>query len=527
MMAIDKMQLLPSYDQMQAVADQITRIASLQEVADVEDSSLSALEQSLAKRFAAQRNGKVFATKVWHYDVNHTSAGERMRDSAGLTCEPSTDTVEGKDDFETASPIFQWYRCNYTRDADSTARVSCIEGSPAYRKTGAVDIGTLSPTFYWTVENHGTYDVWMISDSEHPELGLVPWVEAVTADGKVLPYYIDSFGYSVTASDGLLRAQAGVPAYNQSYNGMITDYQKKGAGYWGSFSSRTLLGYIFYIIKYANKSSQAKFAGCTRFNVQVKCALGESGVTRVLLASDNGIYAGACVSIGVAGSGNNLDRQVTSMNSIADRVLVKSVEKVTVGSTEYTALNLDTTKTFDTTADTYVSSMPCWTGQTDKVIGHHDGSYLSNTDGKHTLRIKGVEYMNGQAIIDSNVVMERADKEGAWKQFTAPKGVKHVTNAHTGYVLTGAIPTAASDYWSGDVEVDPSTGSFNPRSAGGGDSVGTGDMVWGPQSGAGEEGALREKYSLGDLRHASRAGFCFATCWSVLGGAYWYSGSCD
>ena len=53
MMAIDKMQLLPSYDQMQAVADQITRIASLQEVADVEDSSLSALEQSLAKRFAA------------------------------------------------------------------------------------------------------------------------------------------------------------------------------------------------------------------------------------------------------------------------------------------------------------------------------------------------------------------------------------------------------------------------------------------------------------------------------------------
>ena len=50
MMAIDKMQLLPSYDQMQAVVDQITRIARLQEAAVVEDSSLSALEQSLAKR---------------------------------------------------------------------------------------------------------------------------------------------------------------------------------------------------------------------------------------------------------------------------------------------------------------------------------------------------------------------------------------------------------------------------------------------------------------------------------------------
>ena len=526
-MAIDTMQLLPSYDQMQVIADQITRIASLQEAAAVEDTSLSELEQSLAKRFAAQRNGKVFATKVWHYDVNHTSAGERMRDSVGLTCEPSTDTVEGKDDFEAASPIFQWYRCNYTRDADSTARVSCMEGSPAYRKTGAVDIGTLSPTFYWAVENHGTYDVWMISDSEHPELGLVPWVEAVTADGKVLPYYVDSFGYSVLASDGFPRAQAGSPVYNQSYNGMITDYQKKGTGYWGSFSSRTLLGYIFYIIKYVGKSSQATFAGCSSFNTQVKCALGETGVTRVLLTSDNGFYAGACVSVGTAGSGNDAGRQQVSMNSFADRVLIKSIEKVTIDSKEYTALNLDTTKTFDTTTDTYVSSMPCWTGQTDKVIGHHDGSYLSNTDGKHTFRIKGVEYMNGQAIIDSNVVMERADAEGLWKQYVAPKGVKHVANAHTGYVLAGAIPTAASDYWSGDVEVDMSTGNFNPRSIGSGNATGTGDMVWGPQSGAGEKGALREKWSLGLLWHTSLAGFCGVRCGYALGGADWGFGSCD
>lgn len=525
-MAIDKMQLLPSYDQMQVIADQIRRIASLQEATAVEDSSLSELEQSLAKRFAAQRNGKVFATKVWHYNINHTTVGERLRDSIRLTCEPSTDTVEGKDDFEAASPIFQWYRCNYTRDADSTARVSCMEGSPAYRKTGAVDIGTLSPTFYWTVENHGTYDVWMISDSEHPELGLVPWVEAVTADGKILPYYVDSFGYSVLASDGFPRAQVGSPVYNQSYNSMITDYQKKGAGYWGSFSSRTLLGYIFYIIKYAGKSSQATFAGCSDFNVQVKCAVAETGVKRVLLASQSKFYVGCCVSVGVANS-TSTDRGETKMNSIANRARVKSIETVTIGDKEYTALNLDVSATFDTTTDTYVSSMPCFTGETDKVIGHKDGSYLSNTDGCHTFRIKGVEYMNGQAIIDSNVVMERADAEGLWKQYVAPKGVKHVANAHTGYVLAGAIPTAASDYWSGDVEVDPSTGNFNPCSVGGGDSVGTGDMVWGPQSGAGTEGELREKYSLGSLWHSRAAGLCLVACGYALGGAYWDCGSCD
>ena len=111
-MAIDKMQLLPSYDQMQAVVDQITRIARLQEAAVVEDSSLSALEQSLAKRFAAQRNGKVFATKIYRFAFNTTSMGERLRDSVGLTCEPSTDTTVGQDDFITASPIFTYQRCN-------------------------------------------------------------------------------------------------------------------------------------------------------------------------------------------------------------------------------------------------------------------------------------------------------------------------------------------------------------------------------------------------------------------------------
>lgn len=526
-MAIDQMQFIPSYDQMQILADQITRIANLQEAVAVEDSSLSALEQSLAKRFAAQKNGKVFATKVWRYDTNHTAVGERMKDSVGLTCEPSTDTTEGQDDFETAASIFQWYRCNYTRDADSTARVSCMKGSPAYRKTGAVDIGTLSPTFYWTVEHHGTYDVWMISDSPHPELGLVPWVEAVTSDNKILPYYIDSFGYSVAGSDGYPRAQAGCPVYNQSYNGMITAYQKKGAGYWGSFSSRTLLGYIFYVIKYANKSSQAKFAGCSNFNSQVKCAVAETGVKRVLLTSQGVFYVGACVSVGTAGTGNNLDRQQSSMNAKADRALIKSIENVTVGGTQYVALNLDVSTAFDTTTDTVVSTMPCWTGETDKVIGHKDGSYLSNTDGHHVFRIKGNEYMNGQAIIDSNVVMERADAEGLWKQYVAPKGVAHVANAHTNYVLAGAIPTTAGDYWSGDVEVDPSTGNFNPCTVGGGDTIGTGDRVWGPQSGAGEEGTLREKYSLGYLGDGSNVGLCSVSCWAGLGGSRWIYGSCD
>ncbi|MDY6340727.1 MAG: hypothetical protein SPL54_00475, partial [Lachnospiraceae bacterium] len=102
---------LPNELQMAELIYQQTKVRYLQEAAN---SKLSALEQELAARFAAQRNGKVFATKIWKFASNQASAGVRMRDSMGLTCVPSTDSVEGQDDFEDASPIFQWYRCNYT-----------------------------------------------------------------------------------------------------------------------------------------------------------------------------------------------------------------------------------------------------------------------------------------------------------------------------------------------------------------------------------------------------------------------------
>lgn len=491
------------------------------------------LEKDLAVQYIGARNGKVFATKIWHYATNTSSAGERMRDSVDLSCTPATDTTAGRDDFADASEIFTWKRCNYTRDDDGTARPTALYGSPNYRTSGAVDIGNVYPTFWYTVESHGTYDIYYMSDSPHPELGLVPWVEAVKADGTVLPFYVHSAFYSISNEEGtssaskkILRSQYGTPAYNQSYNGMITDYQKKGAGYWGAGSERTLFAYLMLVIKYATKNSQKVFAGCTSFDTQVKAAVAESGVKRVLLTDASGFYPGCCVSISKTGLSSAPDRGSGDCHTTADRVKVVSITTVSVSGTSYSALNLDLADgiTVDTTM--YVSTMPCFSGETDAVIGHYDGSYLSNTDGKHVFRIGGTEYSNGQAIIDSNVVMQRDDASGLWLQYIAPRGVKHVANAHTGYALaSGGIPINSGDYWSGDVSVDTATGSFNPSSIGGGDSIGTGDYVWGSQSGA--NGALREKYTVGYLRYGSHAGLGNVICRSDLSGAVWHSGGCD
>ena len=487
-----------------------------------EISAMPSLEQILSAEFALRRTGKVFATKIYRFAFNTTSMGERLRDSVGLTCEPSTDTTVGQDDFITASPIFTYQRCNYIRDDDGTARVTALEGSPTYRTTGACDVGNVYPTFYWGCDHHSTYDIYYMSDTEHPELGLIPWCEAVKSNGTVLPIYVHSYCSAGTASDGLLRSQPGLVPTQQSYNSIITAFQKKGTGYWGAGSERNLWGMLMLIIKYATKNVQKIFAGhCSTVNMYQALAYAETGVKRVLIADNSmGFFAGACVSVGTKG---NQDPNISTSYDIVNRAKVLSVENVTVNGTAYVALNLDVSATFDTATTYYVKMYPSISGETDAVIGHYDGSYLSNTDGKHPFRIVGTEFMWGQAMIESNSMSEK-DANGDWLQYFAPRGTKHVANAHTGYVLAGKIPGSTSDYWGGDIDVD-ARGFMWPSTKGSSDSLGTGDRVWGPAGGS--TGDLRERYTVGDLGSGSNDGLAFVSLGDGLSNVFWSCGCCD
>ena len=46
-----------------------------------------------------KRTGKVYRTRIWLFATNPTSTGTKLLDNAGLEFTPSTDTVEGKDDY--------------------------------------------------------------------------------------------------------------------------------------------------------------------------------------------------------------------------------------------------------------------------------------------------------------------------------------------------------------------------------------------------------------------------------------------
>ena len=506
------------------------------------------LEQSIENYYALRRTGKVYQAKLWKFATNPTSAGEKLMDNAGLVFEPSTDGAEGQDDYLNGShPLFEWCNVNYVRDADGSPRPIAIEGDSVYKTTGAVDVGVMQMSFWWRWDSsNAEYDLITISDSPHPELNLEPWPECVKADGTVLPWCIASKYVSGLAADGKLRSQPGLkPERNQSHNSMITDYQKKGSGYWGAGACRNTFQYIFNAIKGGTKNSQTLFAGCTNYNYQYEAAVQSAEAHTyfpVTNAQAGNLIAGSCVSVGYGGNNNgtsNIDRGQTTVHAYADDVKILSIETLDDNNMAV-YLDIPEEDAFSTTPHVYteefsapivLSTMHWRSGSTDTVRGRHDGSPGSNTDGKHPYRVQGREYAVGAYIVASDTVMD-LQADFTKKVLVAPKGVAHSSSEATirsTYTEIGTIPAAAAgenaDWWIGDCEINNVIGSWYPSAEGSGSSQGCGDRCYagGPSATSG----MREYLQGGGLRVSSSAGAAYLSCEYWLGGGYWSFVACD
>lgn len=485
----------------------------------------------LEKFFSLQRTGKVYGVKVFKSTFNPTPICEKTRDNAGLICEPSTDTVENQDDYENI-PLFKWYEVNYKRYDDGFAYPTAFIGDSNYKTDGDVDIGAMQMTFYYDwLDVSDEYRELVISDTPHEELGLKPWEQAVRADGTVMPYFIQSKHPSVIGSDGLLHSQRGKAARNQSYQNMITNYGKKGTGYTGAGSSRFTFAQIFNLIKYANKSSQDSMAGVTSWNIQYPASVQSADKHNyfpVTNAQANNLQVGLCVSVGYADTSGSLDRGVSSVHAYADDVKITAIETLDDSNK---AVYLDC-QPFDTLPvgekQIYMTSMHAHSGDTDVVIGHHDGSPVSNSDGKHPCRIQGIEYLVGGGTIASDTVMV-FKPDYSKDVYVAPRGTKHVTNESTiksSYLLVGNVAASAdgkgSDYWTGDVEQN--YGVWLPTNQVANSGQGNKDIVY---AGGATTGGTREYYQGGDLGRGAYAGFCCLNCRLGLGWAVWAYLSAD
>lgn len=490
----------------------------------------SAIDIAVDVLFKLPRTGKVYTVKMPRFASNPTVNCEKLDDNAGLVCEPSTDTVEGRDDYADI-PLFKWYNCNYKRDASGRAYPTAIEHlSDDYRKTGTVDVGVIQMTPYvkWD-DSDPDYILWSITDS--PRDGFTPWAAAKSGD-TVYPYVVHSKFFSGVGEDGLLRSVYDlIPARNQSYYSLITDYAKKGAGYKGAGGEKAAWQILFNSIKYAVKSSQEKYAGCTGYNLQYPAAVQRSEKLTyfpVTAAQAKNLLVGSRVSVGYGSKGSdgtvNNDRSASTVHQYADEAKILKIEPID-DTTSAVYLDCDAFDTMPVTltdtlsAPITLSTMHWHSGTTDAVIGHHDGSPVSNTDSKHPYRVQGIEYAVGGYEVLSDVVLAFDDSNGK-DVYVCPAGVAHTkTDAEilANYKKVGSFP--ADDFWIGDIGFDPETCVTWPATQGSGDKTGVGDRVYG--GGNVSKDTLREYLQGGNLWYGSGAGASYVNCGGWLGGGGW------
>lgn len=496
----------------------------------------SAIDIAVDVLFKLPRTGKVYTVKIPRFATNPTVNCEKLDDNAGLVCEPSTDTVEGRDDYADI-PLFKWYNCNYKRDASGHAYPTAIEHlSDDYRKTGAVDVGVIQMTPYvkWN-DSDPDYILWSITDS--PRDGFTPWAAAKSGD-VAYPYVIHSKFFSGVGEDGLLRSVYDlVPARNQSYYSLITDYGKKGAGYKGAGGEKVAWQILFNSIKYAVKSSQEKYTGCAGYDLQYPAAVQRSEKLTyfpVAAAQAKNLLVGSRVSVGYGSKGSdgivNNDRSVLTIHQYVDEAKILKIEPID-DTTSAVYLDCDAFDTMpvalsDTlNAPITLSTMHWHSGTTDAVIGHHDGSPGSNTDSKYPYRVQGIEYAVGGYEVLSDVVLVFDDSNGK-DVYVCPAGVAHTkTYAEILANYKKVCNFPADDFWIGDIGFDPETCVTWPATQGSGDKTGVGDRVYG--GGNASKNTPREYLQGGNLRNGSLAGASSVACWYGLGNGTWHCLAAD
>ena len=506
-------------------------LSNMQELAETVEEKVDSLskysEETIGLYYNMQRDGRVYQTRFYKFETNPTSEGTKMLANANLVCEPSTSTEQGQDDYANI-PLFQWVHCNYKREADGTPYPIAIEGDENYKTTGDVDVGSMMMSFWYKVEENGDYIDYYISDSPNALLGLKPWVNCVRADGTTVPWNIYSSYFSGLASDGKLHSQPNLRPENfQSYQNMVTNYGKKGDGYFGAGVDLETFQILMIAIKYGTKNSQSVFKGTTSYNVQYQAAVQRSEKDTyfpVTQAQKNNIIVGSSVYVGYPADNNgtpNYDRGVTTMREYANMAKVLRIEDDGDNAKVYLDCDpFDTTpKTVGTiSAQVTISSMHWYSGTTDKVIGHHDGSEVDSD--KYPYRVQGIEYAVGGYLLASDTIMDiQADMSKiVYKLNKGAERSSNIETIKTNSTVIGTIPATdgSNDYWIGDVGIED--GAWYPKSKGTGNTTGAADRIY---FGGTATSGQREYLMGGHLRDGSIAGACYLGCGGGLSGANW------
>lgn len=487
------------------------------------------IEQALSNYFALRRNGLVFTTKIYKYATSTSPVGVKMNANENMVCEPSVGRAKGRDDYERYG-LFHHFTCNFSVDENGFNHVDALEGQTGFTKYGKVQVGEVTMSAWFGIEDTADAVLYHYSDSQ-TELTPRPMKESINPDGTLSPFMIhakyaagdiDGMPYSskgLAPANGCQAAQAKNPI---SYTGMIVYMHKLGGHYCGTTSWDLFYRQLMMIIKYATTHSQSIMAGCTSYSFQNMNLVEETGVMRVMLtkAQAANYVVGSYVSIGEIGAETNKDRYYEYMHNLAYSVQITKIEDV---DDTNAAIYVDAPEAFDTTLTTCISTMPWHTGSTDEVAGS-DGSPNSNTNGKNPYKIQGIETCIGAYEVLGNAVMDivaGADENPARDVYVCQDAStlsSDIATIRTNYRKAAAqvAYTAASWKYISEETTDMDLCVMIPTGVAAGSTTGFADGLYTDTITSGQ----REWRALGFLTYGAHAGlWLLSACygWSLAG----------
>ena len=520
-----------SKDLKQNTAASVTKIETAgQTQIDLIKQNGGGVENALSNYFALRRNGKVFTTKIYKWETSTSPVGVKMNANENMVAEPSVGRTEGRDDY-TQYGLFHHFTCNFSVDENGFNHVDALEGQIGFTKYGKVQVGEVTMSAWFGIEDTAEAVLYHYSDSQ-TELTPYPMKESINPDGTISPFMIHA-KYAAGDIDGVPYSSKGLAPANGcqatqarnpvSYTGMITYMHKLGGHYCGTTSWDLFYRQLMMIIKYATTHSQSIMAGCTSYSNQNQNLVEETGVMRVVLtkAQAAGYVIGSYVSIGDVGSNTNKDRYFSYIHNKAYSVKVTKIEDVDASNA---AVYVDAPEAFDTTLTTWITTMPWHSGATDEVAGS-DGSPNSNTNGKDPYKIQGIETCIGAYEVLGNVVMDivtGADGNPARDVYVCEDAStlsSNIATVRANYkkAIAQVAYTAASWKYITEETTDPNLGIMIPTKVGGGSTTGFADGLY---TDAGTSGQ-REWLALGLLDHGAYAGLWLLAADNGWSGTYW------
>lgn len=512
-------------------------VASVSEIQNAGKTQIDAIkeagggvERALSNYFALRRSGLVFTTKIYKYTTSTSPVGVKMNANENMICEPSVGRAKGRDDYERYG-LFHHFTCNFSVDENGFNHVEALEGQTGFTKYGKVQVGEVTMSAWFGIEDTAEAVLYHYSDSQ-TELTPHPMKESINPDGTLSPFMIHA-KYVAGDIEGAPYSSKGLAPANGCqaeeaknpvrYTGMIVYMHKLGGHYCGTTSWDLFYRQLMMIIKYGTTHSQSIMAGCTSYTAQYMNLVEETGVTRVILTKSQAAsyVVGSYVSIGEMGEATNKDRYYAYMHNLAYSVKVLKIEDV---DDVNAAIYVDAPEAFDTTLTTCISTMPWHSGSTDEVAGS-DGSLGNNTNGKYAFKIQGIETGVGAYEVLGNVVMDivtGADGNPARDVYVCEDAStlsSNIATVRTSYRKAKA-QVAYTERWRYITEetTDTDLGIMIPTGTGGGSTTGFADGLYTDTGTSGQ----REWLALGGLYSGADAGLwlLFAYCgWSYT---YWY-----